>query len=424
MSLPSVLMLGTGEYTTGYGGGKGSDKTVGVVGLIFFYLRSQKKVGRLLMAGSNGTKFPAIREHIAKNIKERYSDLSDVSFESYPADDVARDPVAYIKAMDTMKKGDLVTIFTPDDTHYEMAKEALKRGFHVLVTKPAVKKLKEHKELVELAKANNSLITIEVHKRWDGAYADARFQCQNFGDFSYFYSYMAQPKYQLNTFKGWKWGPDASSDISYYLNSHHVDFLCWVIGNRARPTQVIGTVCTGVAKGEPYGLDTQDTITLTVIWENIATKNKGTSVHTASWISPSSDVHTQQRCHYMGHSGEIMVDQAHRGYTVASDVNGFRSFNPFYMRYSTDPKGRFAGQHGYGALSIFAFVDASLEINAGTITAAETDKDGQLATMGTTETLTAILEAGKISMDNNSKTVLIKYENDASVTPSDLVLVA
>jgi len=92
------------------------------------------------------------------------------------------------------------------------------------------------------------------------------------------------------------------------------------------------------------------------------------------------------------------------------------------MRYSTDPKGRFAGQHGYGALSIFAFVDAALEINAGTITAAETDKDGQLATMGTTVTLTAILEAGKISMDNNSRAVVFKYENDSTAIPQDIVL--
>eukprot|EP00026_Physarum_polycephalum_P009431 Phypoly_transcript_09555.p1 GENE.Phypoly_transcript_09555~~Phypoly_transcript_09555.p1 ORF type:complete len:233 (+),score=23.43 Phypoly_transcript_09555:647-1345(+) len=231
---------------------------------------------------------------------------------------------------------------------------------------------------------------------------------------------MAQPKYQLNTFRGWKWGPDASSDISYYLNSHHVDFLCWVIGNRARPLQISTTVCTGVAKGEPYGLDTQDTITLTVVWQNIESKNMGTSVHTASWISPTSDVHTQQRCHYMGHSGEVQLDQAHRGYTIASDVNGFRSANPFYMRYSTDPRGNFAGQHGYGALSIFAYVDAALQINAGT--PASDLNDGQLATMATTVVLTAILDAGKISMDNGGKPVKVKYENETSCVPTDLTL--
>ena len=33
-----------------------------------------------------------------------------------------------------------------------------------------------------------------------------------------------------------------------------------------------------------------------------------------------SDVHSQQRWFYMGHHGEISVDQAHRGYTVATDA--------------------------------------------------------------------------------------------------------
>ena len=33
--------------------------------------------------------------------------------------------------------------------------------------------------------------------------------------------YMSQPKLQLSTFKAWV---GISSDISYYLNSHHIDF--------------------------------------------------------------------------------------------------------------------------------------------------------------------------------------------------------
>jgi hypothetical protein len=37
-------------------------------------------------------------------------------------------------------------------------------------------------------------------------------------------SYMSQPKFQLETFKSWA-GID--SDISYYLNSHHIDVRSW-----------------------------------------------------------------------------------------------------------------------------------------------------------------------------------------------------
>jgi D-galacturonate reductase len=58
-----VLMVGTGEYTTGFvgGGASGSDKKVGVVGLTMFDLRRRGKVGKLSMVGTSGSKFPAIR---------------------------------------------------------------------------------------------------------------------------------------------------------------------------------------------------------------------------------------------------------------------------------------------------------------------------------------------------------------------------
>jgi hypothetical protein len=46
---------------------------------------------------------------------------------------------------------------------------------------------------------------------------------------------MSQPKHQLETFKSWA---GSSSDISYYLNSHHIDFHEWVVGETARPVTV------------------------------------------------------------------------------------------------------------------------------------------------------------------------------------------
>ena len=40
---------------------------------------------------------------------------------------------------------------------------------------------------------------------------------------------MSQPKHQLETFKAWA---GKSSDISYYLNSHHIDFHEWCLHGR------------------------------------------------------------------------------------------------------------------------------------------------------------------------------------------------
>lgn len=59
-----------------------------------------------------------------------------------------------------MKPGDVAIIFTPDDTHFSIAAAAIKAGLHVLVAKPIVKTLKEHKELVALAKKHDVLVSV------------------------------------------------------------------------------------------------------------------------------------------------------------------------------------------------------------------------------------------------------------------------
>lgn len=78
-------------------------------------------------------------------------------------------------------------------------------------------------------------VAVEYHKRFDPIYSDARNRIRHLGPFSYYYSYMAQPKQQLDTFKSWA---GKSSDINYYLNSHHIDVHNWCVGHMAYPTKV------------------------------------------------------------------------------------------------------------------------------------------------------------------------------------------
>merc|ERR1719433_2294436 len=103
MSLPSTFIFGTGEYVTGFGAGKGSDKALGVVGLVFFDLRVRGKVGQqITLCGTRGTKMPKVREHFKTGLERKYKDLS-TDFISFPADNVGRDPKAYLKALKTAK---------------------------------------------------------------------------------------------------------------------------------------------------------------------------------------------------------------------------------------------------------------------------------------------------------------------------------
>ncbi len=85
----------------------------------------------------------------------------------------------------------------------------------MLVTKPAVKTLREHLDLLQLvwdissasymtchylsaqAETHGVLVMVEYHKRFDPIYTDAQRKAQRMGDFSFFNSFMSQPKFQL-----------------------------------------------------------------------------------------------------------------------------------------------------------------------------------------------------------------------------------
>ena len=133
-------------------------------------------------------------------------------------------------------------------------------------------------------------------------------------------------------------------------------------------------------------------------------------MYTASWTAAKADVHSQQRFFCLMERGEVTADQCHRGYTLASDESdGLLSLNPLYIRNVPDTKGRYCGQSGYGYVSFERFVRAAAEINAGTKTPG--DFDDELPTGRVTEGVTAILEAGRISLDNNGNKVALLYEN-------------
>lgn len=293
----SNTQVGTGEYTTGFvgGGASGSDKKVGVVGLTLFDLRRRGKVDKLSMAGVSGTKFPGIRDHLCKNISDVYNGL-DVSFDSYPADNTT-DPEAYKTAIDALPPGSAITIFTPDTTHYPIALYAIQRRMHVLITKPATKLLEHHLTLLAEARKHGVFVYIEHHKRFDPAYSDARAKARTIGDFGYFYSYMSQPKSQLETFKAWA-GKD--SDISYYLNSHHVD-ICESMVPDYSPVKVTASAAKGAAVEVGCVPETEDTITLLVEWRGKEDPTKvATGVYTASWTAPlKAGVHSNQYFHCM-----------------------------------------------------------------------------------------------------------------------------
>jgi len=111
----------------------------------------------------------------------------------------------------------------------------------------------------------------------------------------------------------------------------------------------------------------------------------------------------------MGHAGEVTIDQAHRGYFLATDKDGLASVNPLYMKYTPDEHGYFSGQQGYGFKSLELFVDSAVQLSAGTATIQSLERCVAAITATATHRTTAILHAARMSIDSK-RSVLIKYD--------------
>lgn len=65
---------------------------------------------------------------------------------------------------------ELVIVNTPNFTHFEYAKLALQAGKHVIVEKPFTVNAAEGMELIQLAQANNAVLSVYQNRRYDSDY--------------------------------------------------------------------------------------------------------------------------------------------------------------------------------------------------------------------------------------------------------------
>lgn len=91
-------------------------------------------------------------------------------------------------------------------------------------------------------------------------------------------------------------------------------------------------------------------------------------------------------------------------------------------RYTPDANGFFAGQTGYGYISIASFIEAAAAINGGSKGISYYEQEGQLALASKTLAVTAILEAGRMSLDNQGAAVDILYDDNGQ--PQQIKLAA
>lgn len=155
----------------------------------------------------------------------------------------------------TNQKIELVIINTPDSFHFEMAKQALIAGKHVVVEKPITQKSSEAEELIRLAKQNKVLLTAYQNRRWDGDFLTVqKVLAENkLGRLIEFESNFDRYKVSVAT-NTWKEQGDEYSGVLYNLGSHMVDQIYLLFGKPKAVTAHLKIVRTAGVVTDYYNI--------------------------------------------------------------------------------------------------------------------------------------------------------------------------
>lgn len=135
---------------------------------------------------------------------------------------------------------DLVVVATPNTTHFDLAKEALKAGKHVLVDKPFTITSAEAAELIALAQQKEKVLTVFQNRRWDSDFKTVKKVVESglLGD-------LVEYEVHYDRFRNfiredtWKEEGLPGSGILFDLGTHLVDQALYLFG---LPQAVTGDV--------------------------------------------------------------------------------------------------------------------------------------------------------------------------------------
>lgn len=145
----------------------------------------------------------------------------------YPWVEIVRDTASLLEDEEIS----LVVITTPNDIHYELARQCLAAGKHVVVDKPFTTTSARAQELVDLARQQNRIINAFQNRRWDGDFHTLRklLEKQFLGRLVEFESrYDRFRNYQRPD--AWREKPGEGTGVFFDLGPHLIDQVLVLFG--------------------------------------------------------------------------------------------------------------------------------------------------------------------------------------------------
>lgn len=382
----NVVVIGAGLYVCGRG-----TKSFGtILPSIFEWKRKNQNFGDVYCVSTSVKS--------SKELLRKASDLSvktgvKVNLKSYP-ESGAKDKNAYKKLIKNIIKPACAIIAVPDHLHYEIAKDCLEAGLHVLLVKPLTPTYDEGLELNRLANKLGLYGAVEFHKRWDKSNLVLRdkFKSGELGTpLSCWIEYSQKKSIPLTFFKDWA----SKTSILQYLGVHYIDLIRFVTGANPKKVMAIGQKSEIVK----YKIETYDSIQCIIDWE-VSGGERFTQTLFTSWVDPeSSSAVSDQKIKFIGTKGRYEADQKERGISLVTDDFGIQHINPdFCMPYGSE-----AGSicwRGYGIESITTFLNdvISLEQDQSSISELKSKRPSFEDALISTK----VIESAHLSLRNNS----------------------
>jgi scyllo-inositol 2-dehydrogenase (NADP+) len=107
---------------------------------------------------------PVIQAVAGLKLRKIVDRHNDEAFSKYAGLETATDAAVLLKD----KEIELVVVATPNSSHFDLARQSLLAGKHVVVEKPFTITSDQARELLDLAHRHARLITVHQNRRWDG----------------------------------------------------------------------------------------------------------------------------------------------------------------------------------------------------------------------------------------------------------------
>ena len=173
---------------------------------------------------------------------------------------------------------DAVAIVTPDFLHAEIAIACAEAGKHLLIEKPLATKREDVLAIVDAIEKNHVRAMVDLHNRWNPPFNLVRQMVSSgeYGAAKTAYFRLNDALWVATDMLSWT----AKSSILWFLGSHSLDTMSWIIGSL--PEEVFAYKTAG--RLAALGIDTVDAYQTAIKYRN------GTIAQMEnSWITPNGN---------------------------------------------------------------------------------------------------------------------------------------